>query len=384
MTSRVLFIDHVGGLGGGEVVLLDMAAAYRDTSTVLLLADGPLRERLEERGVRVEIIRGNRAMQATRRETRRPSIRAGLEAIRVAMRAVPLARQHDCLYANSQKAFVVACLAGAMARRPVIWDMNDLLTPDHFSALNIKVDVLLANHRARGVLANSRASAQALIARGVRAEKVHVVYDGIDSVPFDAVTDAEIACARREFGVADAPVIGLFGRLAPWKGQRVALQAMQALPGVHLLVVGDALFGETAYAEALRAEVAALGLSGRVHFTGFRRDVPRLMRTVDIVVHTSTAPEPFGLVIVEGMLARRPVVATRGGGVEEIVTSGVDGVLVAPGDATELAAAIERLIADPAARRRLANAGRQTALSRFNMSTMLRDMQERVEGMMRT
>jgi glycosyltransferase involved in cell wall biosynthesis len=384
MKSRVLFVDHVGAMGGGELVLVDMATAYRETSTVLLFADGPLRDRLTERGVQVEVIPGSRALHGTTRATRRPGLRAGFDAIRLAARAVPLARRHDCLYANSQKAFVIACLTGAIARRPVIWDMNDLLTPDHFSAFNIGVDVLLANHCARGVLANSHASAQALIARGGRVDKIRVVHDGIDAAPFDAVTDAQVAEARQEFGVTGKSVVGLFGRLAEWKGQRVALEAMRRLPGIHLLVVGDALFGETAYADGLRRDAAVLGLSDRVHFTGFRRDIPRLMRMVDIVVHTSTAPEPFGLVIVEGMLARRPVVATRGGGVEEIIASGINGVVVAPGDAGELASVLERLVGDPDMRMRLGDAGRQNAVTRFGLPAMLHNMHEQLERMLQT
>ncbi|MGC4083748.1 MAG: glycosyltransferase [Vicinamibacterales bacterium] len=169
--ARVLFLDHVGALGGAELALVDVAAAYRETSTVALLADGPLRERLTREGVRVEIVEGSAALQRVRRETRWPGMSAISGAWSVARRVRSLAREHDCIHANSQKAFAIGCLAGAMARRPVIWDLNDLLVPEHFSRTNIRVDVALTNRMAARVIANSHASADALVARGGRRRR---------------------------------------------------------------------------------------------------------------------------------------------------------------------------------------------------------------------
>lgn len=379
MRSRVLFIDHVGALGGAELSLVDVARAYRDTSTFLLLADGPLRERLAREGVRVELIDGGEALHAVRRETGWPGLGAASRVFSLAWRIVGLARQHDFLHANSQKAFVIACLAGTLARRPVIWDLNDLLIPAHFSRFNIFVDVVLANYIAERVIANSQASADALVAQGVRRDKVRVVYSGIACDPFDAVTDADIIAARRELGLDGAPVVGVFGRLGEWKGQDVALDAMTYLPDVRLLLVGDALFGEQRYVEALQAQTARLGLTDRVKFLGFRSDIPRLMRLVQVVLHTSTAPEPFGRVIVEGMLARRPVVATRAGGVEEIVEDGVTGVLVSPGSATELASAVGELLADPERAAEIGRAARANAEARFSVDVMVHGMTRYME-----
>ena len=127
-------------------------------------------------------------------------------------------------------------------------------------------------------------------------------------------------------------------------------------PEVQVVLVGDALFGEDAYVERLKLRAAKPDLAGRVHFLGFQQDVPRLMRAMDVIVHCSTAPEPFGLVIVEGMLARRPVIASAAGGALEIMT-GESGLLVAPGDATALRSAITRLLENPELARRLAEEG---------------------------
>lgn len=383
MRSRVLFVDHVGALGGAELALMDVARSYRDTSTFLLFADGPFRERLTSQGIRVEVIEGGKALHAVRRETKWPGLTAAAEVMSLAWRTARLARRHDFLHANSQKAFVIACLAGLLARRPVVWDLNDLLLPAHFSRNNIKLDVWLANYFAASVIANSQASARALIAQGGRGDKVRVVYNGIDGSPFLNVTGDDIAQARRELGLEGEQVIGVFGRLSEWKGQHIAIEALSHLPGVHLLLVGDALFGEQAYADRLRRQVDELGLSERVHFLGFRTDIPRLMRAVDVILHTSTAPEPFGRVIVEGMLAGRPVVATGAGGVEEIIDHGRTGILTQPGNTVELAEAIRGLFADPERAARIAGTGQDDASRRFTVEANIAAMSEHMEAVAR-
>jgi glycosyltransferase involved in cell wall biosynthesis len=368
---RALFLDHVGALGGAELALMDLALPFRDTSTFLLFADGPLRERLLAAGARVSVLEGGAALHRVRRESGWPGFGAALRVLSLAWRVSRVARKHDLIHANSQKAFIVACLAGFLARRPVVWALHDVLSPAHFSRTNIRLGVGLANRCAERVIANSRASATALIAEGGRTEKVRVVYNGIDAAPFDAVTGPEIEAARRELGLSGMPVAGVFGRLAPWKGQHVAIEALTRVPGVGLLLVGNALFGEEAYAASLRQRAAELGVADRVRFAGFRSDIPVLMRLCDVVLHTSTAPEPFGRVIVEGMLAGRPVVATRGGGVDEIVDDGVTGVLVTPGDPDRLAGAVGDLLRDPARAARLAEAGRSMAMRSFTVAAMV-------------
>ncbi|GJG86382.1 glycosyl transferase [Gemmatimonadetes bacterium T265] len=370
MTARVLFLDHVGVLGGAELSLLDIARHHAGSSTVALMADGPFGERLRAAGVRTVLLTASAATRGLRRESAVPSPAALAGLLGVARAVARLARAHDVIYANSQKAFVVATAAGAAARRPVIWHLRDILSGEHFSRTNVRAVVALANGRAARVVANSCATADAFVGRGGRAGKVRVVYNGIDAAAFAAVRDADAAAARAALGLGDAPAVGVFGRLSPWKGQHVLLDALPRLPGVHALVVGDALFGEVDYATGLRARAAALGVADRVHFLGFRADVETLMRVADVVVHTSVSAEPFGRVIVEGMLAGRPVVATRGGGAVEIVRDGETGALVPPEDAARLAAAIAALLRTDAGAV-VAAAGRADAAARFSMDAML-------------
>jgi glycosyltransferase involved in cell wall biosynthesis len=272
-------------------------------------------------------------------------------------RVAKLARGYDVLYANSQKALPIGVLAGKLTNRPVIWHLHDMLLANHFSRAHRWLAVALANRLVAQVIANSRAIAMAFVQSGGRAERVRVVYNGTDSRMFESVTPTKTDALRQELGLAGVPIVGAFGRLAPWKGQHVLPEALVRLPRVHAILVGEALFGEHDYAEALREQAETMGVADRVRFLGFRQDVPALMRLSDVVVHTSIAPEPFGRVIVEGMLACKPVVATRAGGTVEIIENGVSGVLVPPGNADALAGILTDLLADASRGHGLAKAG---------------------------
>jgi glycosyltransferase involved in cell wall biosynthesis len=176
-------------------------------------------------------------------------------------------------------------------------------------------------------------------------------------------------------------LVGLFGRISNWKGQHILLEALSELPGVHGVLVGSPLFGEDIYEQGLRERASNPDLEGRIHFMGFRRDIPALMRAMDIIAHTSIAAEPFGLVIVEGMLAEKPVIATRAGGAMEIIEDGESGVLVTPGSIAELRDAICDLQTNAAKSERLAKAGRKRAEELFSLPTLLRGISSVLEDL---
>ena len=371
-TPRILFLDHAAVLGGAELSLLDVARAERGNGgRVLLMEDGPFRDRLAADGVDVRVLGGGERLRAVKKSSALPSPRAAFGALGVARRVAAEARAFDLIYANSQKSFVVAAVAGRLARRPVLWHLRDILDREHFSGANVRLVVALANRAASRVVANSRATADAFVAAGGLADRVRVVHNGIDPAPF--LSAADDGAVRAELGIPyPAPLLGVFGRLSPWKGQHVMIEALTRLPTTHVVFVGAPLFGEDAYAERLAADAKARGVADRVHFLGFRADVPRLTRAVDVVVHTSTAPEPFGRVLVEGMLAARPVIATAAGGATEIVRDGETGLLVPPGDADALADAVASLLATPGAMARMGEAGRARALAHFSLDATLR------------
>jgi glycosyltransferase involved in cell wall biosynthesis len=146
------------------------------------------------------------------------------------------------------------------------------------------------------------------------------------------------------------------------------------MDGVQAVIVGGALFGQDAYETRIREQASRLGLDGRVRFLGFRSDVPELMASMDAVAHTSVVAEPFGRVVVEAMMCGRPVVATRGGGVTEIIRDGETGLLVPPGDASALAAALGCILSQPALAERLAQQGREDVSRRFSLEETCRSV----------
>ena len=371
---KTLYLDQSGHLGGGEIALLPWLREARDTALVALFEDGPFRVALEQQGVPVTILIAGK-IKKVRRESGLISSLAILPAyIRLSLQARKLARQVDVVYANSLKAFLVATLA-KLPRQPLIWHLRDILSPEHFSPWLIRLSVAAGNFAASAIIVNSQATADAFIAAGGKRNKLTIVYDGIDPSAFAAVTPQAIAQARNDLAPTGRHLVGVFSRIAPWKGQDILLEAISTMPNVDAVIVGDALFGEEAFVDQLKARAAQPDLAGRIHFLGFRHDVPTLMKSVDIVAHTSISAEPFGLVILEGMLAEKPVIATRAGGAIEIMGNPQPGVpnagfLVTPGSVLELRHALTILVEVPALAANLARAGRRQAERNFPLSAM--------------
>lgn len=377
---EILFLDHAGVMGGAELYLLDVAHAFRSSCRVLLFEEGPFLDALHARGVAAEVTSAPAAFHSVKKQSGFFStFRAAPGLVELVREVARVAASADVVYANSQKALVTGALAGYIAGRPVIWNLHDILTADHFSATNRRLAVWVANRWVDRVVANSEATQAAFAESGGRLAKTAVVYNGIDHTPFEAVDDAAVRRLRRALGLDEALLMGVFGRLAAWKGQHIMIEALPALPGAHVLFVGDALFrGDHPYARRLHALTRDLGVADRVHFLGFRDDVPRLMKLVDVVVHTSAAPEPFGRVLVEGMLARKPVVATAAGGAREVVHPGETGLLVPPGDPRALAAALQPLMDAPIRRKQMGAAGYRRARTCFSLDRMLHGVHRQI------
>jgi glycosyltransferase involved in cell wall biosynthesis len=246
------------------------------------------------------------------------------------------------------------------------------MTADHFGALQRTVAGWAARWLIDHVIANSHATKDALAAIGGNLDQITVVQNGIDAAPFDAVTPDQIDTVRDELNLPETGVVGVFSRLAEWKGQHVLLEALRDLPNVTALIVGDALFPEDrAYADRLRRTIQDDGLGSRVRMTGFREDVPVLMHACDLIVHTSTSPEPFGRVIVEGMIAGRPVIATNVGGPAEIIRDQISGVLVSPHSSTDLENGIRLLMNDRPLYEKISQYGYRQARNIFGSGDMV-------------
>ena len=381
MSARILFLDHTGALGGAELFLLELAQHWTGGRKVLLFADGPFRERLERVAVPVEVMAAGEPLKTVARDGRGlAQLRAIPGVWKLARRVAARAADFDVLFANSQKALVIGALAAWMSGKKLLWYLHDILTAEHFSGLNRRVAVTVGNRFAARIIANSQASLEAFVASGGRKDRTTVVYNGIDSKLYVEEPEGAARKLRAETGWVSEPLVGVFSRLAPWKGQHVLLEALRLVPNLCAVFVGAPLFGDEArYLNELESKARELGVKERVRFLGFREDIPALLHAVDFVAHTSVAPEPFGRVIVEGMLAGKPVVAARAGGACEIIKDGVTGCLVPPGEPIELASVLRRLIEEPELAARLGGAGREAATRQFSVEVMSRGIEREVE-----
>jgi glycosyltransferase involved in cell wall biosynthesis len=369
LSPRVLVLDQSGDLGGAELQLLDVVKVLRERMDVVLFDDGPFRAALNRAGVLVTVLDAGATREMHKQGSSPPLGRALKSVWSLVRSTAACARNYDVIYANTQRAMVIGVLAGKLARKPVVWHLHDIVSAEHFGWRQRTVIRWCTRGLAR-VIANSEASARAFAElTKFEGERTDIVYNGIASEPFDALYDVPKGALRARFNLPQhAFLVGSFSRLARWKGQHVLLDAMVLNPHMHAVLVGAALFGEDTYEAKLRAFVERHGLGQRVHFLGFQYDVAACMRAVDVVVHTSIKPEPFGRVIVEGMLARRPVIATRAGGVPEIIDNGENGILCEPGDARALADRLRELGENRQLRDRLVANAYRTATAKFGVA----------------
>jgi glycosyltransferase involved in cell wall biosynthesis len=355
---RVVVLGHSAALSGGELGLVELLGALEAVHVHVILAeDGPLVERLASLGLGVELMplaAGTRRLR--RGEAGRVSaatVSAGLVAGRYAVRLARRLRElrADLVDANTLKAFLYGAAAARLARIPLVWHVRDRIDDDYLPPAAVRLVRGAARWAPTGVIANSRATLASLGPLRARSEVIPSPVGWPRSRGVEQWKEAPLTFA-------------MVGRIAPWKGQDVFVRAFAAaFPRgcERAVIIGSPLFGEDEYQRALELLVDELALGDRVRLCGFRGDVAAELARVDALVHASVIPEPFGRVVVEGMAAGLPVIASGAGGPTEIITDGVDGILYEPGDVHALADALRRVAADEELARRLGNAAVERA-----------------------
>jgi predicted outer membrane repeat protein len=206
---------------------------------------------------------------------------------------------------------------------------------------------------------------------GVADEKITLVHDAIDITALKDQPDPP-QTLHEAFGTPpNCPTFAIFGRVIAWKGIREFIEAsrkvMERIPNARGFVVGSPSDGDAPFFLKMQQFAGELGLAERIVFTGYRKDALQLMRQMDIIVHASKRPEPFGMVIIEGMALGKPVVATRGGGPLDIVRHMETGILIEMGDSDALAGAITFLLRHPEVINRMGKAAYHHVKERFSI-----------------
>jgi glycosyltransferase involved in cell wall biosynthesis len=371
--GRVLFLTHVGDPGGAEMKMIDLCQATRGRAEVMLFQHGSLEETLRKQAIAVSVCAMPSSARDVRREGGLRSIARAVPAVLSMIRNVARkGRQFDVVVCFSQKSFMLASLAKPFMRRPILWFMNDILSPEHFSRTLIRLLVLVSRYSADHIAVNSQASLSAWRRAGGRESAVSVIYPGlqVEQMMCQLQDLRAIALYKSKYSPNGKPLVGMFGRIGRWKGQDVFLRAIARVPEARAVIVGGPLFGEEEYERKVRTLASDLGLEDRVVFVGHVSEVMTLMAACDVVAHCSTAPEPFGLVIAEAMLAGTPVIASDAGGAREIVTPEETGQLTPLQDHEALAAAISRYLANPQWARAIAGRATIRAREKFSGAAM--------------
>ncbi len=367
---RVLVVGHTAELGGAELALVRLCAALDEglDVRVVLLADGPLVDRLAGVGIPVTVLpadpdlvtasRGS-VVGVSWRQVRR--LRATVRAVAALREAIRTTRP-DVVHTTTLKAHVLGLAAARLSGVPVVWQLHDRIAPDYLPVPVVGALRRLARRGPQAVLANSMATATTL--PGVR--DLTVAYPGFAP---------EQALAEPPQHPPGPAVVGLVGRLSPTKGQlelvRAAPDVLARHPDTLFRCIGAPAFGAEDYARVVDAEAGRLGVADRVELAGFVADPAAALDALTVCVHASPVPEPFGQVVVEAMVRGVPVVATDAGGVAEILRDGDGqlGRLVPPGDPEALAAAIVAVLDDVPAARAVARRAHTSALERFDVAT---------------
>jgi glycosyltransferase involved in cell wall biosynthesis len=380
--TRVLFLNHTSNLGGGEIALFNLLL-HLDKSkvepVVVLGAEGPLSNALAP-NFETHVIR----LPTRVREAKKDSLgvrsvfrfREIISLLQYILTLRSFIRTHNIqlVHANSLKSDIMGGIAARLCFCPVVWHVRDRIETEYLPLTVVWVFRLLAKVIPRYIVVNSRSTLRSLnlpkSSRGVAVPSRVVVHDGT------ALPEAP----RNTKQVNRYPQVGLVGRISPWKGQHIFVQAAAKVhryfPEARFIIIGSVLFGEHEYESRVHNLSETLGIADIIEFAGFRRDVAIRIAELDIVVHASTIGEPFGQVIIEGMAAGKPIVATDGGGVPEIVVNGETGLLVPMSDSDAMAEAICRLLANPKLAIRLGQSGRQRVCDHFTIQLTARKIEQ--------
>ncbi len=373
MTVRVLVVDQGTALGGSVLVACALAreASQFGIEVDLATATDPVtvRTRLDpQRPIYYLAKRYSYDHHAARaRRWRGKLIRQQLilwaswpeqivSEVGYLVRLIRMIRRgrYDLVHLNNGMANRAAAVAALLTGRPFVVHYHGYCHPTRMGRWLAR--------RAAGFVAISHSVAQSVTAIGARVDQITTLLNPLTVVPGTGAGVRE--AVRRAWGVpTQAQVFGIVGRVVGWKGQLEFLAAAERvlarLPGAWAVVIGDAADGNEGYHSEVARQAADPALSGRVVLTGYLGNASEIYAGLDLLVHSSIEPEPFGLVISEAMAAGVPVVASPRGAPAELIEDGVSGLLRDPADPKGVAAAVEHLLAAPADAARLATAARQ-------------------------
>jgi len=346
---KVLMLNEIKDWGGGEVLTLDLASALIKNGVDLTLAcnrESILSGKAEEAGIPVITF----------------PMRNEIDIFAVIYIVSLIKRdKYDVIHCHTMRDHVLGSLAGKYSGKAVVVRTQHIHYPDYPSF----IAKLAYRKWTDRIICNSEYIKQNLLKSGIDLNLLNVIHNGIDLSKFQELNNMEQYYS--EFGLNKREiVIGSVGSLFKTKGHEFLIKA---LPGVLVKYPEAKLFivGKGPERNNLESISRELGVKEHVIFTGFRKDVPHIIKLFDVMVVPSVWEEPFGLVNIEAMYAGIPLIATNVGGIPEIVKNDYSGILVEPENEEEIKGAIFKIIGNKEYRRRIKENAKNEVLLRFNI-----------------
>lgn len=353
---KILYLANSGTIfGGGQISLLNLLQTLdkkKFNPLVVCPSEGNLVSEISKLCIPVAVI-----PMLTLRKLRIVKFIKSITALLYFIRDNNI----DLIHTNGSRCTIYGGIAAKLVRIPLLWHVRiadkDPLLDKFLCLLSTKIIV------------TSKAVGRKFDL--CKENKVVLIPNGVDTKRFNPEIDAQHI--REQFEVSNEEfLIGTIAQLIPWKGHKTLLYAanevIKKIPNTKFLIVGEEVKETKGYKDELQEITKHLKIEKNVLFTGFRRDTPEILSSLDLFVLPSKK-EHFGRVIIEAMACAKPVIATNAGGVPEIVKDGITGILVPPGDAKALACAILSLLQNNEKVRRMGIAGRKRVEEEFSLES---------------
>jgi len=386
----VVFVNPVGALGGAERMLLAMISAlqYEDQDIEIHLivgAEGGLVEAAQKLGAKVRVLPipaqvnklGDSGIKGSK-------ILGGLKLLFSVFwawgaiakylkqfRAIIKDIDPDIIHSNGIKTHILTAMS--KVRLPVVWHVHDFYSTRPFIASVLR---WFSNRAEIGVACSEAAGEDAR--RVLPKLNIKVIYSAVDTDYFYPRPFRPMALAGIDTSTKSIKV-GLAGTFARWKGHDIFIEAASIIArdrpslDMQFYIIGAPIYstsGSQFSLSELQTLASNLGIADKVNFLGFQANMADIYLWLDIVVHASTAPEPFGYAIAEAMACGRPVIVSRAGGAAELFLNDVEAVAVMPGDAMNLAVTIQYLVCNPKQCQNLGENARKKIVRAFSQNQL--------------
>lgn len=381
--KNILFIHQSAELYGSDKTLL-LLMKYIDKKkfypVVILPNNGPLKEELEKENIEVIILP---VIKLHRKMFTPKNILLCINQIKNGFSELNILQKKynfEIIYSNT-----LAVLLGYLFAKKKgikhIWHVHEIIESPKIVA---KFFNFLLNSKSNSyTIYNSQATASFWESISKKKDNYKVITNGLE-IPSKDVLPLETTHVRENlFMVNNELVIGLVGRINRWKGQFILLEAFKYLTKKHsnlkLIFIGSTTENQSYILEELESNINTYNLKEDVKIIPFQSNITKIWSAIDIAIVPSTEPEPFGLVAVEAMLAKKPVIASNHGGLTEIIKNNETGFLFEPNNVQELSEAIDKLIRNEELRKEMGISGYKRVIEKFSIQKYVSNIEKILE-----